>query len=251
MHKTVEEAETFVRALLSHTTPLNKTIGLAVPFTALYPISQVAEGSFLKIGAQNMNAVEEGAFTGEIAATMLEEAGASFVLLGHSERRRFFGEDSSVVNLKVRRALQTKLTPIVCIGEPALTETKAPTETFLETQIRETLADIPAGDFERLCIAYEPVWATGRGRPADPEYVQEMHFFCREVLQKLTNAEIADRIPILYGGSISGENAKQFLHQPDVDGLLVGGASLSVESFVQIINDGADPSSLAQGIDNP
>lgn len=251
MHKTVEEAEEFVQKLLSHTLSETKTIGLAVPFTALHPIAQAAQGTFLKVGAQNMNAAEEGAFTGEIAATMLEEAGASFVLLGHSERRRFFGEDSFVVNRKVKKALQTKLTPIVCIGEPTLTETKEPTETFLQTQIRETLADLPTQDLARLCIAYEPVWATGRGRPADPLYVQEMHLFCRKALQELSSEEIANRIPILYGGSISPENAKLFLQQPGVDGLLVGGASLSVESFVQIMDDGAGPSSLAQGIETP
>lgn len=251
MHKTVEEAEEFVQKLLTHPTSSTTRVGLAVPFTSLHPVAQAAKGTFLKVGAQNMNAAEEGAFTGEIAATMLEEAGASFVLLGHSERRRFFGENSSVVNRKVKKALQTKLTPIVCIGEPALTENKEPTETFLRTQIQETLADVPAEDFARLCIAYEPVWATGRGKPADPLYVQEMHLFCRKVLQELSSEEIANRTPILYGGSVSPENTKLFLRQPGVDGLLVGGASLSVESFVQIMDDGTDPSSLAQGIDNP
>lgn len=251
MHKTVGEAEEFLRSLLSHSPPSEKTIGLAVPFTALYTLSQAAAGSFVKIGAQNMNAADEGAFTGEIAATMLQEAGATFVLLGHSERRRFFSEDTGVVNRKVQKALQIDLLPIVCIGELHFTETTELTQEFLKTQICETLAEIPAEALARVALAYEPVWATGRGKPADPSYVQEMHLFCRKILQELANEEIAHRIPILYGGSITGENAHQFLQQPDVDGLLIGGASLFVESFVQIMNDGADPSSLEQGIDNP
>jgi triosephosphate isomerase (TIM) len=238
MHMTIEEAQTFVRDLLSSYTPDDeKIIGLAVPYTLVYPISSETKGQFLKIGAQNMNDSAEGAFTGEIAGSMLVDAGAQFVLLGHSERRHLYGEDDACINRKVKRAVQVGLQPILCIGETKAEYEAQETHAVIEKQLTEGLRDLQPEQLENLIIAYEPVWAIGNGHSATPEIAQEAQHFCRGILAGILTEERAEQTVIQYGGSVNPSNAHELLAQPDIDGLLIGGASLSLDSFRQIVND--------------
>jgi triosephosphate isomerase len=238
MHKTIEEAEAFVNGLLTSYSPSDhKKIGLAVPYTAIYPLRQlVSSSSILSIGAQNMNDASEGAFTGEIAGTMLKEAGAEFVILGHSERRRLYAEDNACINKKMKRAIETGLRPILCVGETEEELASRQTEKVIELQLREGLKDLNAIDLRDLVIAYEPVWAIGTGNPASPAVAQATHQFCRRIIANLLSLEFAEQTVIQYGGSINAANAQILLAQSDIDGLLIGGASLSLATFLHIIN---------------
>ena len=183
-----------------------------------------------------MHSAAEGAFTGEIAAKMLKEAGAQFVILGHSERRRLFHEDDAFINAKVKRALADNLQPILCVGETVHEREEGKTADILKTQLTRCLLDIAANRFSDILIAYEPVWAIGTDLPATPEVAQENHHLCREIIAEIGGKEVADKVVILYGGSVKPDNAKVLMEQTDIDGLLVGGASLSADSFSQIVN---------------
>lgn len=238
MHKTIEEARQFVKDFLSAYQPDEaKMIGLAVPFTSIYPLTEETRGKPLMIGAQNMNDATEGAFTGEVAGKMLKDAGAQFVLLGHSERRHLFGEDDAFINRKVKRAIDVGLRPILCIGETHQQYEANETHSVIERQLIEGLKDIDPQKLQHLTIAYEPVWAIGNGHSATPEIAQEVQHFCRQILAKILTEELSQKIIIQYGGSVNPTNAHDLLSQPDIDGLLIGGASLSLESFLQIVND--------------
>lgn len=237
MYKTLEEALTFVKELIPKIKDSVSKVYIAVPFTVIQPLVKEIEGSKLVLGAQNMNDASEGAFTGEIAGKMLKDAGAQFVLLGHSERRRIFKEDNAFINRKVKRAIQDKLQPVLCIGETKEEREAKQTEEIIRKQLSEGLAGIESHDLNNLIIAYEPVWAIGSNESATAEVAQEAHRFCRQVLAEITSQEIADQIVIQYGGSVNASNAEELLSQPDIDGLLIGGASLSLETFVQIIHD--------------
>lgn len=238
MHKTIEEAESFINDFLASYIPAEgELIGLAVPYTLIYPSSKEVDERPLLIGAQNMNDASEGAFTGEIAAKMIKNAGGSFVLLGHSERRHLYGEGNEFINRKVLRALESDLRPILCIGETQKEHEAEKTHAVLEAQLSEGLKGVDGEQAQQLMIAYEPVWAIGVGQSATPEDVQQTHQFCREILSSLYTKELADTIVIQYGGSVNPSNAPDLLLQPDVDGLLIGGASLSLETFLQIVND--------------
>jgi triosephosphate isomerase len=238
MHKTIEEARTFVQHLLASFQPAeNKKIGLAVPFTVIHPLAEEVKGKALLIGAQNMNDASEGAFTGEIAGTMLKDAGAQFVLLGHSERRHLYGEDDAFINRKVKRAVEVGLQPILCIGETKAEYEANETHAVIERQLTQGLKDLQPHQLQQLIIAYEPVWAIGNGHSATPEVAQEAQHFCRQVLARILTEDLARQIVIQYGGSVNPSNARDLLAQPDIDGLLIGGASLSLESFLQIVND--------------
>lgn len=239
MYKTIEEARSFVKELISSLQIAETDIvGLAVPFTMIYPLSKEVEGdSSLLIGAQNMNDASQGAFTGEIAGDMLLDAGARFVLLGHSERRHLYGEDDLFINRKVKKAIEVGLQPILCVGETEKEYEEGKTHSVIERQLSEGLKDLEAGQLQKLMIAYEPVWAIGTSLSATPEIAQEVHSFCRQFLTSKFNEDFAQRIAILYGGSVKSNNAHDLLAQPDIDGLLIGGASLSLESFRKIVND--------------
>lgn len=238
MHKTVEEARTFVKGLLSSFQPdEEKVVGLAVPYTVIYPLSQDIQGTALLIGSQNMNDASEGAFTGEIAGIMLKEAGATFVLLGHSERRHLYGEEDAFINRKLKRAIKVGLWPILCVGETKQEYEDQRTHAVIERQLTEGLKDVPSDQLQHLIVAYEPIWAIGNGHSATPEIAQEVHYFCRQLLSKLLSEELAQQVVIQYGGSVNPANAHELLAQPDIDGLLIGGASLSLETFSQIVND--------------
>ena len=238
MHKTLEEARPFVEGLLASYVPdKEKIIGLAVPYTLLYPLSSETAEKALKIGAQNMNDAAEGAFTGEIAGRMLVDAGAQFVLLGHSERRHLYGEDDAFINRKIKRAIEVGLQPVLCVGETKEEFDADETHAVIERQLTEGLKGIPVKKLGKLIIAYEPVWAIGNQMSATPEAAQAVHHFCRSVLSTILNEKLAEKTVIQYGGSVNPSNARDLLAQPDIDGLLIGGASLSLDSFCQIVND--------------
>jgi triosephosphate isomerase len=238
MHKTIEEARSFIKNLLSSFQPAESTrVGLAVPYTVIFPAAEEVKGTALMVGAQNMNDASEGAFTGEIAGDMLKEAGAQFVLLGHSERRHLYCEDDDFINRKVKHAVEIGLQPILCIGETKEEYKAKETHSVIERQLTEGLKNIQPQQLQQLIIAYEPVWAIGNGHSANPEIAQEAQHFCRQILAKILTDELSQQIVIQYGGSVNPSNAHELLAQPDIDGLLIGGASLSLESFRQIVND--------------
>ncbi len=238
MYKTIPEAEAFVETL----TPLLKnsqaTVYLATPFTAISATVKKVKAldAPITIGAQNMNDASEGAFTGEIAARMLKDAGASFVILGHSERRQIFRESDAFINRKIKRALMDGLQPILCIGETAEERERGEREEVLQRQIGGSLEGIQPDQIGKVIVAYEPVWAIGTGKVATAEEAQTAHAFCRKVFTDVWGEPLATHLVIQYGGSVKAENAAELLAQPDIDGLLVGGASLSPHSFSQIIN---------------
>lgn len=236
MHMNSESASEYFTQFSSAVLGSSNGVYLAVPFTLISLLANRAQGSNILIGAQNMHDAESGAFTGEVSASMLQDAGASFVILGHSERRHIFGESSAFVNAKAKKALMSNLQPIVCIGETQEQREAGDTEKVLEQQLAESLADLSPEQLENVVLAYEPVWAIGTGLTATPEQAQETHAFCRRVFLKTWNETVAQGISILYGGSVKPDNAKAIMEQEDVDGVLVGGASLKPDVFAQIVN---------------
>lgn len=238
MYKTIAEAVEFVETLAPLISKSQARVYLAVPFTAIAPTVEKVKAlnAPIVIGAQNMNDASEGAFTGEIAGRMLREAGAHFVIIGHSERRHFFHESNEMINRKVKRAFADGLQPILCIGETLEEREQGNTEAVLEKQIQESLQGIKASELHNLIIAYEPVWAIGTGKVAHPEDAEASHRFCRKIIAQIWDSTIADQMMIQYGGSVKPDNAKDLLAVSNIDGLLVGGASLSPQSFSQIIH---------------
>lgn len=238
MYKTIEEAVSYVETLAPLIEKSQAAVYLAVPFTALFPTAQKVKelGSHLVVGAQNMNAAEEGAFTGEVAARMLSDAGAKFVILGHSERRHIFNESDAAINRKVVRALKEGLQPIVCVGETLQQREARKMKEVVKEQILNSLEGLSSLEISKIILAYEPVWAIGTGKVAQPKDAQNAHKFCREVIAGQWGAEAAEEIVIQYGGSVKPENAKKLISQEDIDGLLVGGASLLPETFSEIVN---------------
>jgi triosephosphate isomerase len=209
---------------------------LAVPFTAITDSVRATEKTSLLIGAQNMHEAKEGAFTGEISSQMLKEAGAQFVLLGHSERRQIFKESNEIIHRKVRRAFEDQIQPVLCIGETLEQREKKQTVSVLFEQLEIALALCTEKEIGHLIVAYEPVWAIGTGRTATPEIAQQVHAACREWFKKKWGKENAEIMPLLYGGSVKPENTQSLLEQPDIDGVLVGGASLDPSTFAKIVN---------------
>lgn len=236
MNKTIEESVTFIKELAPLIATSRASIFLAVPFTAIYAASKAAENSNIIIGGQNLHYESEGAFTGEISALMLLDAGAEFVIIGHSERRQIFKESDEFIHKKLVKALKDDLRPILCVGETLEEREAKETEVVLQRQLQKALKGVPIEDLEKIIIAYEPVWAIGTGKSATAEVAEKAHLFCREQVRDLTNKVIGEKIPVLYGGSVKGENAKQFIEQKNIDGVLVGGASLQIKSFAEIVD---------------
>ena len=233
MYKTIEEATTFVETLPPLVGKSQAAVYLAVPFTALHAVASL-KGPFT-IGAQNMHDAAEGAFTGEVSGAMLREAGAHFVILGHSERRHIFHESNAFINKKVKRALKEGLEPIVCVGETLEAHEAGETEAVLKDQLLGSLEGLSPEEVVKLIIAYEPVWAIGTGKVAHPDDAEAAHKYIRRVIGEKWGEKVAEGLVIQYGGSVKPDNAAALLIKSDVDGLLVGGASLSAESFSQII----------------
>jgi triosephosphate isomerase (TIM) len=235
MYKTAKEAVHFIQQLQKLIPSSKARILLAVPFTALTAAAEAAHTTSFAIGAQNVHEAVEGPYTGEISAHMLKEAGAKFTLIGHSERRRLFHESNLLIHQKIKRALSSGLTPILCVGETLVERSDGATEAVLAEQLEEGLGELSLDQLAHLVIAYEPVWAIGTGKSASPQVADEAHLLCRNFIAKKWGSAAAEQLPILYGGSVKAENAAELLNQPNVDGALVGGASLDPAAFAQII----------------
>jgi triosephosphate isomerase len=239
MHKTERDAEDYIQALLPRVSSIDGVdVAICVPFTDLRAMVDSARGSRVEVFAQNMHQEPEGAFTGEVSATMLEDVGVQGVVLGHSERRELFGETDRALALKVPAALAAGLTPILCVGETEGEREKEDTDRKLRQQIKEDLAGVASGRLADVVIAYEPIWAIGTGKVATLEQAQEAIAFIRALVGD-RDKQAAERVRVLYGGSVKPENASELLALEDVDGALVGGASLEAESFAQIVGAAA------------
>jgi triosephosphate isomerase len=236
MFKTVQEAVYFVkelRGLLKD--PAGVEVVVAPPFTALHAVAEAARNSEVGVSAQDLFWEREGAFTGEVSARMIKEAGADYVIVGHSERRRLFGDTDQNVNRKVVAAIGAGLAPIMCVGETLDERERGETLAVLDRQVKDGLDGLAAGSLADLVVAYEPVWAIGTGRNATASQAAEAHAHIRRRLRQWLGADVADACRILYGGSVKPDNIGELIAEPDVDGALVGGASLDVQSFVAIV----------------
>ncbi|NOX90413.1 MAG: triose-phosphate isomerase [Calditrichaeota bacterium] len=237
MHKTNSEAQQLANQIRMKTIDITKTrMIICPPFTALAPVYDIIKDSAIHLGAQNMFWEKEGAFTGEISAGMLKSTGADYVIIGHSERRQYFGETEETVNKKIKTALENGLKPIVCVGETLEQREENITLKVIGKQIRGAFDGLTPEDLQNVIVAYEPVWAIGTGKTATPEQAQEVHFEIRKLIAELLGRETAEATVIQYGGSVKPGNAESLLSQADIDGALVGGACLKADSFAEIIH---------------
>ena len=236
MNKTVGEAIDLVRELKAAISGVKAVeVAVAPPFTALYAVRKELDGSSIGLAAQNLYWEEKGAFTGEVSPLMLKEVGCHYVIIGHSERRQFFGETDETVNRRIKAALAQGLKVIFCIGETLKEREEGKTFPVIEKQEEGGLKGLGDQEMRNMVIAYEPVWAIGTGKTATPEQAEEVHRFIRGKIEKLYSREVSEEIRIQYGGSVTPENVKGLMNQPDIDGALVGGASLKAESFSKIV----------------
>ncbi len=236
MYKTSPEAvETASRLVELVADTAEVDIMIAPVFTAIDPVSKVVKGSRVGLGAQNLYWKKEGAYTGEISADMLVSAGCRYVIIGHSERRQYFGETDETVNKKISAAIAAKLIPVFCIGETETERESGKTFSVLDKQVKDGLKEKVVDDLGSLVIAYEPVWAIGTGKTATSDQAQEAHQYIRSLIDANFGTALADSVRILYGGSVKPANVSELMAKPDIDGALVGGASLDAESFSQIV----------------
>ncbi|MBS9784486.1 MAG: triose-phosphate isomerase [Oceanivirga sp.] len=238
MNKTVSETKAFFNELLPLVKDINANVIIGVPHTSLQVASELTKGSIVKIAAQNMNANLSGAYTGEISPLMLKDLGVEYVILGHSERREYYKECDKIVNEKVKSAIDNGLTAILCIGEKLEERENGLTNEVVKTQLVNGLLGVCEKGIKSVIIAYEPVWAIGTGKTATPEMAQEVHAFIRQLLTDLYSKKIAEEITVQYGGSMKPENVVALLEQKDIDGGLIGGASLDPSSFIKLIEAG-------------
>jgi len=236
MNKTVSEAVELAEDIKENYNNHDVDVVLCPPFTNLYAVHQVINNSTIGLGAQNLFWEEHGAYTGEVCAGMLKSVGCQYVIIGHSERRQYFNETDRTVNKRVKKAIESNLTPIICVGEILSEREAGRTEKVVDKQIRGALAGLSKDEVAKMIIAYEPVWAIGTGKVATPEQAQQVHKMIRELMAELYGNELAESVRIQYGGSMKPENAAELLVQPDIDGGLIGGASLKADSFLGIIN---------------
>jgi triosephosphate isomerase len=240
MYKTAAEAVALVKALKRGVDGVKDVeIVVCPPFTALAAVSAVLREGNIKLGAQNVHWEKEGAFTGEISAAMLKEHAVRYAVVGHSERRQFFGETDSGVNKRAKAALVYEIRPIVCVGETLAQREAKQTKKVVHQQVTGSLAGLSKDDMLEAVIAYEPVWAIGTGKNATPDQAQEVHAFIRELLATMFDPQVAAKVRIQYGGSVKPANAKELMAQPDIDGALVGGASLDARGFAEIVKAAA------------
>lgn len=238
MYKTINEAITLANGIKRQLLDFKDVdIVLCPPFTALASVYEVIMDTDIVLGAQDLFWEKEGAFTGEVSSIMLKDCGCEFVIIGHSERRQYFFEDDAAVNKKIRAALSVGLIPICCIGETLKEREEDKTIAVVENQLKGCLKDLEVDELQRLTIAYEPLWAIGTGVNATPQQAEEVQKFIREFIAKNFSLGVAGIMRILYGGSVKPANIKELMHQEDIDGALVGGASLDVDSFVQIVKN--------------
>jgi triosephosphate isomerase len=236
MFKRISEAIELVEGLKRELREVKEVeVVVCPPFTALAAVGKELRGSVLKLGAQDMFWETQGAYTGEVSPEMLQDVGCEFVIIGHSERRELFHETNLSVNKKVKSALKNSLVPIMCIGEKLEEREAGETFSIVHRQLEEGLQGLTAAEIKKIIIAYEPVWAIGTGRTATPEQAEEVHAYIRTYLTKKYSAEVAESLRIQYGGSVKPENIASLIQEPNIDGALVGGASLKVETFSQIV----------------
>ena len=239
MNKTAREAVQTIEDLRERMEGVEEIeVVVFPPFTVLGLAEKILRDSSIGLGAQNMHWEAGGSYTGEISAPMLVDLGCRYVILGHSERRQYFGESDERVNKKIKSALTFELIPVVCVGETLKERKEGSFKRVVETQLNLCLKEVSPEEAERMVIAYEPVWAIGTGVTATPEQAEEMHSFVRELLAKLFGEDLADSMRIQYGGSVKPQNIKELMREPDIDGALVGGASLDASSFARIVKYG-------------
>ncbi len=237
MNKTTLEAGDLAENLIPLVSSVtDREIVLGPPFTSLEAVSETIKGTNIVLAAQNMHWEDKGAFTGEISAEMLLDLGCKYVIIGHSERRQYFCETDETVNKKVKQALKKGLLPIMCVGETLAEREAGKLNEIISRQITGGLKDIVVDDMKKVVIAYEPVWAIGTGKTATPEQANEVHALIRQKVQSLYTAEVAEGLRVQYGGSVTPENVSSLMAKPDIDGALVGGASLKPESFAALVN---------------
>lgn len=236
MNETIDESVALASAIKSSLFEIDDPeVVLCPPFTSIARVGEITYGTAIELGAQNMYWERSGAYTGEISPPMLKALGCRYVILGHSERRGLFGETDAVVNRKIKACLENGLFPIICVGETLEKREAGVTREIVSKQFTRSLAGISGEDIKRCVIAYEPIWAIGTGRTATPVQAQEVHAFIRSLIAESFGSEAADEVRIQYGGSVNPDNAGSILSQPDIDGALVGGASLKAESFCKIV----------------
>lgn len=239
MNKTAAETKALASELKEKFANIgdNVTVAVCPPFTSIATAVELLKGTKVKVGAQNIHWADNGAFTGEISGAMLKEMGVEYVIIGHSERRQYFGETDETVNKRTVAALKNGLKPIVCIGETLAEREGNKTDAVLSTQIKGGFAGLSADDMKKIVIAYEPVWAIGTGKTATPEMAQETHAFIRKQLTSMFGTEVAESIVIQYGGSMKADNSKALVAQKDIDGGLIGGAALQAGSFYDLVKN--------------
>ncbi len=236
MHKTVDESVVLVERLKETLADVkDREILVCPPFTALSAVAKTLQGSMIQVGGQNLYPAREGAYTGETSPAMLLDVGCAYVILGHSERRQYFQESDQFVNQKLKLALEYGLKPILCLGETLEQRGEGRQKTVVSMQVERGLHEIPAEAMKEVAIAYEPIWAIGTGHTATPQQTDEMHIMIRNTLSGLYGDELAQAVSILYGGSVKPGNVDDLMGQPEVDGALVGGASLDAEGFARIV----------------
>ncbi len=236
MNKTAKEAVELINELKPLVAKSKPEVVVCVPYTDLWAVKEAIAGSKIKLGAENVAWADNGAFTGEISADMLKEIGVEYVIIGHSERRQYFGETDESVNKRLHQALKNGLKPIVCVGETLTEREKNKTKKVLKKQVLEGFKDITAEDFSNIVIAYEPVWAIGTGKTATSEDANKTIGFIRSLVKKTWGQEVAKALRIQYGGSMKPANAKELMAERNIDGGLIGGASLKAEDFSKIVN---------------
>ena len=248
MFKTISDAEDYAVKFLEEVKDVTDLdIILCAPFTALYPLKNELEESVVHLGAQNMSWADEGAYTGEISAQMLLDVACTYVILGHSERREMFGETDEMINKKVLKALAAGLTPILCVGENLNVREEGKAAERVSSQVEHGLSSLSPEDLSRIVIAYEPIWAIGTGKTASSNDAQQMCASIRATLSRIMGSG-EEQVPILYGGSVKAENIAELLTEPDIDGALVGGASLDPLSFAKLVHNAASVVARVEGI---
>ncbi|MDN5299085.1 MAG: triosephosphate isomerase [Clostridiales bacterium] len=236
MHKSIKEGVAFVEAIKADVADTDVEVLICAPYTLLQSLVKAAEGTNVKIGAQNMHYEDKGAFTGEVTADMLLEIGVTHVIIGHSERRQYYNETDETVNLKTLKALAKGLVPVVCVGETLEQREAGETKAICKTQVEKAFAGISGDAAKTVVVAYEPIWAIGTGKTASSQDANDVIAYIREVLTALYGDEVSEEIRIQYGGSVKPANVAEIMNESDIDGALVGGASLEPDSFVQLVN---------------
>ena len=235
MNKTIEETIEFINEVKDKLNNDKVEAVICAPFTVLKDLKEATKGTNIKVGAQNMHYAENGAFTGEVSATMLKEIGIDYVIIGHSERRQYFNETNEACNKKVLKALEVGINPILCCGETLEQREANETKNICKTQVEEALKDIDVNDISKVVIAYEPIWAIGTGKTATSEDANDVISYIREVVARLYG-EKSNEVRIQYGGSVKPQNVAEIMAQSDIDGALVGGASLAANDYIQLVN---------------